>query len=427
MRPTASMVIELSAIPVGRRRFHAFISHAHVDRSAADALVEWLDDTASIPVWYDAVQLPPGATIAQALPDAIENSRSMIILLSEESVKRGWVQQEYNAAINHQTQYPKFRIIPARIDDVQPPGFLANYSGVSLGPSGLTLRSAADLIKGLYMPTSYANPRQGRDAYVSRGWQTGDEGLAEPVCSLLADAGLRLLGDAEDRASWDEARVGDIMDGCGAFVAVLPYRPSAPYRTSQYTLREWELAASRNLRSFVVADARIELSDAFPGEVSFALEPNLTSDLAATIMDAVAEFVENWQTPGRSTYIFHATGFNQNDKIRRRMVKEVSEAITAVPCLLGEYVEGEIIQSKILDLVTNAMLILADISADNANVYVEVGAAKAAGVPVRLLGEGPPKRPAFMLRDLQIWDYTTDVELLGRVTRILYPYRRRVL
>jgi len=78
-------------------------------------------------------------------------------------------------------------------------------------------------------------------------------------------------------------------------------------------------------------------------------------------------------------------------------------------------------------LVTNAMLVLADISEDNANVYVEVGAAKAAEVPVRLLGKGPPTRPAFMLRDLQIWDYATDADLLGRVARILYPYRRRVL
>jgi len=417
----------MSAIPVGRRRFHAFISHAHVDRSVADALVEWLDDTASIPVWYDAVQLPPGATIVQALPDAIENSRSMIILLSKESVARGWVQQEYGAAINHQTHYPRFRIIPVRIDDVQPPGFLANYSSISLEPSGLSLKSASELLKGLYMPTSYANPLHGRDVYVSRGWQVGDEGLADPICSMLTDAGLRLVGDAEDRPSWDETRVADIMKGCGAFVAILPYRQSSPYRTSKYTLRESELAASLDLRSLVIADSRTELSAELHGEVSLVLEPEAASGSSATIMDSVAEFVENWQTPGQSTYIFHATGFDQEDKVRRRAVKEVSEAIAAVPCLLGEYIEGEIVQSKILNLVTNAMLVLADISEDNANVYVEVGAAKAAEVPVRLLGKGPPKRPAFMLRDLQIWDYATDADLLGRVARILYPYRRRVL
>lgn len=417
----------MPAISVGRRHFHAFISHAHVDGSVADTLVEWLTDTAHIPIWYDARQLPPGATIAQALPNAIENSRSMIVLISEESVKRGWVQQEFNAAINHQTQYPDFRIIPVRVDDAQPPGFLANYSYITLAPAGLSLKTASDLLKGLYMPTSYADSQQGLDVYVSRGWQAGDEQLADPICALLGDAGLRLLGDSEDRLSWDENRVAEIMSGCGAFVGVLPHRQSSLYRTSKYILREWQLAASQGLASFVVADSRTELPADLPGEVNFVVESGMSSSLAANMADAVAEFGENWRTPERSAHIFYATGFSQRDKVLRRTVKELGEAITAVPFILGEYVDGKIVQDDILHLVTTAMMVMADISEDNANVYVEVGAAKAAGAPVRLLRQGPPQRPAFMLRDLQIWDYTTDVELLGRVARILYPYRRRIL
>ena len=92
----------MSGTPVGKRRFHAFLSHAHVDKDQADHLFKWLQDVAGMPVWYDAVNMPPGATIAQALPEAIENSRSVILLLSKQSVSRGWVQQEFNAAINHQ-------------------------------------------------------------------------------------------------------------------------------------------------------------------------------------------------------------------------------------------------------------------------------------------------------------------------------------
>ena len=75
----------MGGIPVGKRRFHAFLSHAHVDKGRADQLVEWLRDVAAVPVWYDAVNMPPGATIAQVLPDAIENSRSLILLMSKDS------------------------------------------------------------------------------------------------------------------------------------------------------------------------------------------------------------------------------------------------------------------------------------------------------------------------------------------------------
>jgi len=209
---------------LGKRRFHAFLSHAHVDKGRADELVEWLRDVSGAPVWYDAVNLPPGATIAEALPAAIEGSRSLILLLSKESVTRGWVQLEYGAAINHQTRHPAFRIIPVRLDDVNPPGFLQNYSNIVLDPEGLDSTSAAGILKGLYQPATSIDPANGRNVYVSRGWHLDDGTLAEVVCVALEEAGLQLIGDAEDQLSWIEGRVAGILEGCGAFAAVLPYR-----------------------------------------------------------------------------------------------------------------------------------------------------------------------------------------------------------
>jgi hypothetical protein len=66
-------------------------------------------------------------------------------------------------------------------------------------------------------------------------------------------------------------------------------------------------------------------------------------------------------------------------------------------------------------------MVLADITGNSANVHIEIGAALAGGVPVALLREGPPGRPAFMLRDQQVYDYA---ELIGRAVRLTYPYRR---
>ncbi|HVI84625.1 MAG TPA: toll/interleukin-1 receptor domain-containing protein [bacterium] len=85
---------------IGKRPYHAFLSHAHVNRAQADILYDFLVRVAGIPVWYDAIDLPPGASFARGLYEAIEKSRSAIILLSHDSVASGWVEQEHQAAQN---------------------------------------------------------------------------------------------------------------------------------------------------------------------------------------------------------------------------------------------------------------------------------------------------------------------------------------
>src|SRR4029077_4198503 len=82
------------------------------------------------------------------------------------------------------------------------------------------------------------------------------------------------------------------------------------------------------------------------------------------------------------------------------------------------------VQRNILGAAAGACMMLADITGNSPNVHIEVGAALAAGVPVALLRKGPPGRPAFMLRDQQVYDYATDAELIGRAVRLTYPYRR---
>ncbi len=418
----------LSAIPVGKRRFHLFLSHAHVDKDRADLLYAWLSNVAAIPVWYDAVNMPPGATIAEQLPEAISNSRAMLLLLSKESVERGWVQQEYHAAINHQTLHRAFRIIPVRLDDVNPPGFLQNYSYVDLPVSGLNIATAAGILRGLYQPATAFDPKGGRSVYVSRGWYRDDSPLAEQICSALEDTGLQLVGDSQDQPSWVEKRVVGLIEGCGAYTAVLPYRPHAPNRTSKYILREWELAASHDLPCLVVADPRIDIDKAglrLPGLVDLA---TLNGRAESTALNAAAASLsDDWRSPEHNPYAFYIADFDVDNFQIRQVVKEIFESVTGIPCVLGEYVEGEVVQREILNTIAGSAVVLADISAGKPNVYIEIGAARASNVPLFLLRQGPPGRPAFMLRDLQVWDYQETPDLLGRVLRIAYPYRRSLL
>jgi hypothetical protein len=417
----------VAGISVGKRQYHAFLSHAHVDKDRADKLVGWLRDVVGAPVWYDSFSLSPGATIEEVLPAAIENSRSMILLLSKAAISRGWVQQEYRAAINHQTQHRAFRLIPIRLDDVDPPGFLQNYSYITLGNDDIDAASAAAVLKGLYQPATSIDPVNGRNVYVSRGWHLDDVGLAEMVCIALEEAGLQLIGDAEDQPSWVESRIVHIMEGCGAFTAVLPYRPLSSHRTSRYILREWEIAVTRGLPCLVIADPRVDLPPDVAGRPGLLQMRSGEMADAGRLAEAAAALAEDWATPNRSPYVFYATDFETESKPIRGLVKDLVEAVTTLPCVVGEYVKRQPVQREILRAVAQATFVLADISGDSPNVYIEIGAARAAETPVFLLRHGPPGRPIFMLRDQQVWDYRTDADLLGRITQIAYPYRRTLV
>jgi hypothetical protein len=351
----------------------------------------------------------------------------MVLLLSRASVASGWVQQEFHAAINHQSLFRDFRIIPLRLDDVEPPGFLANYSNVALPEGNADAAAAAAVLRGLYQPHTAVDPAGARAVFLSRGWRPDDQALVDDVATALAAAGLQLLGDAEDRPTWGETRVGGVMSGCGAFAAVLPFRPHEPHTTSRYVLREWALAAGRGLPCLVVADPRVTLSEdqrqlpgLVPGAVAAAGRPGLD--------EAAMSLAESWQEPARSPYVFFATDFVADRSVARRVVKDLVESVTGLPCLVADYVEGgAVVQQEILRRVSGATLVLADISAGSPNVYVEVGAARGAGVPVALLRRGAPGRPPFMLRDQQVWDYVTDADMLGRVLRLIRPHRRALL
>ncbi len=74
-----------------------------------------------------------------------------------------------------------------------------------------------------------------------------------------------------------------------------------------------------------------------------------------------------------------------------------------------------------------------DISGDvdcpkgNINTCIEAGIAVGSGVPLYLLARGPRHRPPYMLDDCQIWPYSDNIDLLGTVHKVIYPYRRRII
>jgi hypothetical protein len=117
----------------------------------------------------------------------------------------------------------------------------------------------------------------------------------------------------------------------------------------------------------------------------------------------------------------------ESQQKRNQIIKSIIERVTSMPCVMGEEIREGQIQEAIKQKIVNSFLMIADISEENLNTCIEAGIARGANTTLYLIAQGPRRRPPFMFRDLQIWYYTEDTELLGKIHTIIHPYRRRII
>jgi hypothetical protein len=98
----------MPALVINKRPYRTFLSHAHVDKAIVDRMYHWLSRSAGLKVWYDSVELPPAHMVPSALGAAIADCQSAIIVLSESSLKSGWVQREWNICVGQQAEFSRF-------------------------------------------------------------------------------------------------------------------------------------------------------------------------------------------------------------------------------------------------------------------------------------------------------------------------------
>jgi hypothetical protein len=418
----------MSAQPVLKRRFHTFLSHAHLDNAVADQLNHWLFEVAGVPVWYDATHLPPGSMIAAALPQVIDECRGMMIAVSKASLQSGWVEEEYSAAIGHRTRFKDFRIVPVRIDESEIPGFLGNRKWIDLASGQIDLRAANELLAGIYGEDVSAESGTFRDVYVSRSWRENEAALGDWVCTVVDERGFRLVGDSKDQAGFlGGERVRSIISSCGALVAVLPDRGEG--KTSEYMLEEISHARDFELPCLIVAEPGLKLSpelDPMTIRISVA-EVAPGSSARGVLQRGLDRIDEEWRKPSEPHYVFLATSFGNEHAERNRLLRQVIERVTAMPCVIGDDVREGQIQQRIVDLVRGAFLVIADVSEENLNTCIEAGVALGAQRPLYLVAAGPRHAPPFLFRGYQVWYYADEAALVGIMHRIAFPYRRRVL
>jgi hypothetical protein len=111
-----------------------FVSHSSADKAFVRILVSDLKDN-GVDVWFDEMTLAVGDSIVSRISDAIRDTNYLIVVLSQNSVKSPWVNQELNAALMRQLSDKGMLVLPIRLDDCEVPTILKDrvYADVRAG------------------------------------------------------------------------------------------------------------------------------------------------------------------------------------------------------------------------------------------------------------------------------------------------------
>lgn len=421
------------ALPLNKRDHDIFLSYAHSDRPFVEKLYRWLQESAGLQAWWDDRDLAAGAMLATDLQRAIERCRAVLLVASDESLARGWVLNEYNAAMGQRANFPGFRMVALRMGGAQVDELMKGISWIDVADGAFTAEIALAILRALHPSENLPNPASSRDVYVSASWQTQDNASGLAVCRHLHRQGLRLIGDSPDQKGFGTgSRVERIMSSCGAFVGVIPFRGEpvatpgqAPYK---YFLQEIGFAASLGLPSVVIADPRVSLADG--GDGHWLRMETASPSLPAAVQTALNDLWDSWQKPNRPHYVFCAMDLACEDIRLTGPVRQLIQLITAMPTVVGNEVhEGnpENVNAAVRRAVCDALLVIADLTDDNLNTCIEAGMALATGASLELLAAGPARRPPFMLRERNLPTYGDRLEQIGLIHKLSRPYRRRVI
>ena len=129
--------------------FDVFLSHHSGDKPWVIALKAALVGR-GVRVWLDQDEIRPGDLFIDALEQGVLVSRSVAVIVSPESLKSAWVEEEYQRALALSTSSrPELRIIPCLLRNAILPGFLGNRHWVDFRDASSFENRVDDLCRGI--------------------------------------------------------------------------------------------------------------------------------------------------------------------------------------------------------------------------------------------------------------------------------------
>lgn len=111
-----------------------FLSHAGADGAMARRISDVLRDAGFAP-WLDVDEILPGDSVPKRLGEGLSQADYVVVCLSRAAADSGWVEAERDVSTMSQFASGDARVLPVRLEDVQPPALLAHLRYVDLFPS----------------------------------------------------------------------------------------------------------------------------------------------------------------------------------------------------------------------------------------------------------------------------------------------------
>ena len=396
-----------------KNEYDIFICHSNGDIDFSDKLNKLLVQS-GFKVWYDTYLLVPGVDCREGIISKIHNSELVIVVWSQNSKESDWINAEIDKAL-----IDRKIIVPICIVENRPSKFLKNLKWIECKDGELSCDCFFGILSAIYGTSE--NIEFDKDVYLSHSWSK-DQDKLEKIFSLLHF--YRLIGDYPNQETTDAIRIKKIMGTCRGYIGVLTYRGENLYRnTSKYFLDEIRWAQECGLPGILIADSRVN-TDGISIYPIFKVD-----DWGSVDIDTDLEsFIDNnlYLIDPKTPHIFYARSFNRERDEINALIKRLCGIVTAIPCKDGyDLVQG--IQRAIIDRIKKAYIMIADISGDRFNTYIETGIALGADVDLFLVKQGERKTPQFMYRDNEIKFYNDDCELLAILHNELRKHRRKVL
>lgn len=399
-----------------RNKYQAFISYAHLDSVFTDKLVALLSKS-GFSIWYDKTCLPTNAPINRDLSNYIVQCNSLILVISQNSCASDWVNDEYSFAKNS-----KINIIPIKIDNCEMPGFLSNYKWIDC-IGGLNYEIFYQIVEAIYNVTELSVSND-MDTYLSCPWRESEINIRTKFASILKKKGIKLIGDSEEQLSYNNGdRVLQIMNSCRGFVAIVPYRNRN--NTSNYIIDEIEKAYNLGLPGLLISDRRVQGLERFVNYDTYWF--NDGEDDLIELNDMIEDLLEKFVPPHDPQYVFYATELSVERKHFNKIIGKLINLVARIPSVFGENISGDNLQQQLVQRISNAFIVISDISEQRFNTCIEAGIARGAKRTLYLVAKGKRTTPPFMFRDMEVAYYDDECDLLAIIHKILFPHKRRVL
>ncbi len=99
-----------------------FLSHNHKDKEFVRRLATDIESH-GIRVWFDEAEMKIGDSLIQKIREGIDSVDYFAVILSTNSVKAPWVENELDVAMNYQIA-GKIKVLPIILEEVELPSFL---------------------------------------------------------------------------------------------------------------------------------------------------------------------------------------------------------------------------------------------------------------------------------------------------------------